>query len=80
MAVVLPVGGARGAYEVGALSALLPALAERGVRPVIWTGASVGAINAAFFAAAAHLPLDEQLAGAAATWSKATRRRPSRSR
>lgn len=79
VAVVLPVGGARGAYEVGALSALLPALAERGITPRIWTGASVGAINAAFFASTAHLPVDERLRAAAMTWSRVTRRNVVRS-
>ena len=56
IAAVLPGGGARGAYEVGALSALLPALAERGERPDVIVGTSVGAINAALLASLAHLP------------------------
>ena len=50
VAVVLPGGGARGAYEVGALSVLLPALEARGERVAIWCGTSVGAINATMFA------------------------------
>ncbi len=68
VAVVLPGGGARGAYEVGALSALLPALEERGERVSIWCGTSVGAINAAVLASLAHLPVDEQVEGALAIW------------
>ena len=48
IAVVLPGGGARGAYEVGALAGLLPALEARGERVSIWCGTSVGAINASF--------------------------------
>ena len=45
---VLPGGGARGAYEAGALSVLLPLLEQRGEDPVILCGTSVGAINAAW--------------------------------
>jgi NTE family protein len=60
VAVVLPGGGARGAYEVGALSTLLPALKARGERVSIWCGTSVGAINAAALASLAHLSADEQ--------------------
>ncbi len=48
---VLAGGGARGAYEVGALSVLLPALEEAGQRPTVLVGTSVGAINIAYFAA-----------------------------
>src|SRR5256885_17272296 len=47
---VLAGGGARGAYEAGVLRALLPALAERGERPGIVVGTSVGALNAAYLA------------------------------
>jgi NTE family protein len=68
VAVVLPGGGARGAYEVGALSVLLPALEKRGERVSIWCGTSVGAINAAVLASLAHLPLEEQLEAALAIW------------
>lgn len=59
---VLPGGGARGAYEVGALSALLPALEARGERVTIVCGTSVGGINAAFAGALAERPAAEQAA------------------
>src|SRR5271168_2133697 len=62
VAVVLAGGGARGAYEMGALSELLPALGEA-ERPRIFVGTSVGAINAAYLAANAdHSP--QQIADA----------------
>lgn len=61
IAVVLPGGGARGAYEVGALSVLLPELERRGEKPTIFCGTSVGAINAAYLGSVAHLPADEQV-------------------
>jgi NTE family protein len=49
---VLAGGGARGAYEVGVLRALLPWLeGEHGQRPDLFVGTSVGALNAAFLAA-----------------------------
>jgi NTE family protein len=52
---VLAGGGARGAYEVGALSVLLPWLEQRhGQRPDVIVGTSVGALNAAYLAANAH--------------------------
>lgn len=57
---VLPGGGARGAYEAGALSILLPALEARGERVEIVCGTSVGGINAAVVAAVAGLPAREQ--------------------
>ena len=69
VAVVLPGGGTRGAYEAGAMSLLLPALAARGERISIYCGTSVGAINAAFYASLAHLPADEAAARGMATWS-----------
>jgi NTE family protein len=57
---VLPGGGARGAYEAGALSVLLPALEARGERVEIVCGTSVGSINAAVVAAVAARPAGEQ--------------------
>jgi NTE family protein len=68
VAVVLPGGGARGAYEVGALSVLLPALEQRGERVAIWCGTSVGAINATALASLAHLPVSEQVSQTLALW------------
>ncbi len=65
-------GGARGAYEVGALSGLLPALEGLGWRPSILVGTSVGAINAAYQAASRHLSAEEALDGALARWRQVT--------
>ena len=50
IALVLAGGGARGAYEAGVLSVLLPALPPD-QRPNIIVGASVGAVNGAYLAA-----------------------------
>src|SRR5699024_4423636 len=50
IALVLAGGGARGAYEAGVLSTLLPAL-PKSQRPNLFVGSSVGAINAAHVAA-----------------------------
>lgn len=61
-------GGARGAYEMGALSVLAPVLEERGERVAIIVGTSIGAINAAYLAANAHLPLSEAAAGGVEVW------------
>jgi NTE family protein len=61
VAVVLPGGGVRGAYEIGALSVLLPVLAERGESPTIVCGTSVGAINAALLASVADEPVERQV-------------------
>src|SRR5581483_10889180 len=68
IAAVLPGGGARGAYEIGALSVLLPALQARGERVEIWCGTSVGAINAAALSSFAHLPAEAQADAALALW------------
>ena len=69
VALVLAGGGARGAYEIGALSALLPRLERRGERPDIVVGTSVGAINAAYLAATAADPVEHSLEEGAALWS-----------
>ncbi|MGH2978535.1 MAG: patatin-like phospholipase family protein [Solirubrobacterales bacterium] len=76
---VLSGGGARGAYEAGVMAVLGPALAERGKRPSIYIGTSVGAVNAAYMAASEHLPADEAGEGGLRRWrevSKSTIIRP----
>jgi NTE family protein len=67
---VLAGGGARGAYEMGALSVLLPALEERGQRPRVIVGTSVGALNAAYLAASAHLPAAQVVEAGQRIWSR----------
>src|SRR6266566_8531962 len=69
VALVLAGGGARGAYEIGALSALLPRLERRGERPDIVVGTSVGAINAAYLGATAADPLERALEEGERLWS-----------
>ena len=68
VAVVLPGGGARGGYEAGALSVLLPALERRGERITICCGTSVGAINAALLGSLAGLPGHQAAAQLLDTW------------
>lgn len=70
---VLAGGGARGAYELGALSVLLPVLEERGERPSIIVGTSVGAINAAGIAATSHLPATEAVSRELQRWREVDR-------
>ena len=61
-------GGARGAYEAGALAALAPALAARGQTPDIIVGTSIGALNGAFLAARADEPLEAVAASGVEMW------------
>ena len=61
VALVLDAGGARSAYQVGALEVLLPALAERGTRPRLLVGTSAGALLTAALSATAHLEPEEQM-------------------
>jgi NTE family protein len=68
VALVLAGGGARGAYEVGALAALAPALAAREEAPDIIVGTSIGALNGAFFAARADQPLQDAAAAGLEMW------------
>jgi NTE family protein len=68
VALVLAGGGARGAYEVGALATLAPALTAGGETPGIIVGTSIGALNGAFFAARADEPLPDAAAAALAMW------------
>jgi NTE family protein len=68
VALVLAGGGARGAYEIGALSALLPALEREGRRPTLLIGTSVGALNAAYLGATAHQPVEAVVAEGERIW------------
>jgi NTE family protein len=68
IALVLAGGGARGAYEMGALSVLAPVLEARGEEVEIIVGTSIGGINAAFLAANAHRPLSEAAARGEEVW------------
>jgi NTE family protein len=69
VALVLSGGGARGAYEIGALSVLLPELERRGERPIVLVGTSVGAFNCAYLAARAHVPAQQLVDEALPLWS-----------
>jgi NTE family protein len=69
VALVLAGGGARGAYEIGVLSVLLPRLDELGQRPALVIGTSVGALNTAFLAAHADRPVAEVVARGREIWS-----------
>ncbi len=68
IALVLAGGGARGAYEAGALNTLAPALAEHDQTPDILVGTSIGALNGSFYAARAHQPLEAATAAALEMW------------
>jgi NTE family protein len=65
IALVLAGGGARGAYEAGELSVLLPAL-PADQRPTLIVGTSVGAVNGAYVAAT--LADDPSLAAGRELW------------
>jgi NTE family protein len=65
---VLAGGGARGAYEAGALSVLLPMLEERGQPVRVIVGTSVGAISAALLGAHAQRGVAALVQTALARW------------
>jgi NTE family protein len=68
VAIVAAGAGARGAYEAGALSVLLPWLEARDERPTAYVGTSAGAINATVLAAYADAPAAEAGAALLAIW------------
>ncbi|MGH2867665.1 MAG: patatin-like phospholipase family protein [Solirubrobacteraceae bacterium] len=66
---ILSGGGARGAYEIGVLSELLPWLErEYSQRPDVIVGTSVGALNAAYIAANAGQAAEQLSADGARLW------------
>jgi NTE family protein len=68
VAVVVAGAGARGGYEAGALSVLIPTLEAAGVKISMYVGTSAGAINATIFAGLAHLPPADQAQQALDVW------------
>ena len=68
VAVVLAGAGARGAYEAGVMSVVLPHLDGAGLTPDLYVGTSAGAINATVLASAAHLPPPEQATALLTMW------------
>ena len=71
--------GARGAYEAGALSVLIPWLCEHDRSPSIFVGTSAGAINAMLFAAVADRRPAEGAEAVLAAWRSLTVHRVFRS-
>lgn len=68
VAVVVAGAGARGGYEAGVLSVLVPHLRATGHDDLIFVGTSAGAINAALFAGFAHLEPGAQADAVLAIW------------
>lgn len=68
VAVVVAGAGARGGYEAGALSVLVPRLRAAGYEPTVYIGTSAGAINATLFAAHAHCSPAEQASRVLDLW------------
>ncbi|MBM23357.1 MAG: Patatin [Gammaproteobacteria bacterium] len=69
---VLPGGGARGAYQVGVLKAFLEISKTKSKSPFdIYSGTSAGAINGAFLASQAHI-FDHSVVSLVDVWSNFT--------
>lgn len=69
LAVVVAGAGARGGYEAGALSVLIPWLRKMDKTPSMYIGTSAGAINATLFAAYAHLSPEDQAQQVLDVWN-----------
>jgi Patatin-like phospholipase len=68
VAIVVGGAGARGGYEAGALSVLVPRLRAAGCEPRVYVGVGVGAITATPLAASADLPPAEQANAVLELW------------
>ncbi|MDI3315303.1 MAG: patatin-like phospholipase family protein [Mycobacterium sp.] len=68
VAVVVGAAGARGGYEAGALSVLVPRLRAAGCEPKVYLGFGAGALNAALMTAFAHLEPAEQAGRVVELW------------
>ena len=66
--------GARGAYEAGALAALLPRLESDGQLPRVLVGTSAGSINVAYLAAKLHLGAEAATNGLVDLWRSLDKR------
>jgi len=80
VAIVVGGAGARGGYEAGALSVLVPRLRAAGYEPRVYVGSSAGAITATVLAASTHLPPADQARRVLELWRCTARSRPSRVR
>ena len=72
-AVILSGGGAKGAYEIGILKALLTGRAQmatggESIEPIVYTGTSVGAFNAAYLGSQPGQPAARTLEALEAIW------------
>ncbi len=72
VAIVAAGAGARGAFEAGALSVLVPWLAKQRLRPTVFVGTSAGSINAALLAGTAELEPDDAAEKLLAFWRSVT--------
>jgi NTE family protein len=68
VAVVVGGAGARGGYEAGALSVLVPRLRAAGCEPRVYIGVGVGAITATLLAGSAELPPADQASAVLEWW------------
>jgi len=82
VAIIMSGAAARGAFQAGALTRIIPALLAEGHRPSLFLGTSVGAINAAMWGSLAHLDPDDAAQQMLHTWramdSKGIHRHPLR--